>query len=93
MNTKWHIEALEALGMKAGKATIINKLNSASIRTEDPKLRDLAKQLIDEVQAASSNTKAFAPKDLTHGVPTAKVAIAYLESVIYSGEASIELNE
>jgi len=83
MNIKWHKEVLEALGMMAGKDRIVNKLNSAASKSDDPQLREIASSLISEVKAASSNTKVFPPRDLKNGVPSAKKAIMYCESIAF----------
>lgn len=83
MNTRWHKEILEALGMMARKDRIVNKLNAAFAKSDDPKLRDLASTLISEVKAASSNTKAFSPIDLRNGVPTAQAAAEYCRSIAF----------
>lgn len=84
MNIRWHKEVLYALGMMASKSRIVNKLNAAYAKSDDPKLRDLASRLISEVKAASSNTKVFPPIDLKNGVPTASLAAKYCESVAFS---------
>lgn len=88
MNTKYHKEVLEALGMMATKDRIVNKLNSAYSKSDDPKLREFASTLINEVKAASSNTKAFSLKDLKNGVPTALASEKYCKSVVF-GESAI----
>ncbi len=83
MNTKWHREVIEALGMRATKPRILNKLNVVFAHSDDPKLRKLAEVLIKEIRAASSNTEAASPKELCNGVPTAKEALEYCESIAY----------
>jgi len=83
MDTRWHKEVLEALGMMATKGRIVNKLNAAYAKSDDPKLRDLASTLIKEVKAAGSNTKVFSPIDLRNGVPTAQAAKKYCESMAF----------
>lgn len=82
MNSKWHKEVLEALGMMATKDRIVNKLNAAYAKSDDPKLRDLAKVLISEVKATSSNTEAFPLIDLKNSVPTAQLVQKYCNSII-----------
>lgn len=83
MNTKWHRETIEALGMMAKKPRIVNKLNSVVAHSDDPKLRILAEKLIGEILAASSNTEAMAPKKMVNGVPTANEALQYCNSLAY----------
>ena len=88
MNTRWHKEVLEALAMMASKARVINKLNAANAKSDDPKLRDLTSTLISEVKAANSNTKVFSPLDLRNGVPTAQAAERYCKSVAFGEKNS-----
>ncbi len=83
MNTKWHRETIEALGMMAKKPRIVNKLNAVVAHSDDPELRKLAEKLIKEILAASSNTEAIAPGQMINGVPTAKKAIAYCNSLAH----------
>lgn len=87
MNTRWHKEVLEALGMMAAKARIVNKLNAAYATSDDPELRDLTSALISEVKTANSNTKAFSLLDLRNGVSTAQAAEMYCKSVAF-GESN-----
>ena len=83
MNTKWHLKTIEALGMLASKSRIVNKLNAVSAHSDDPQLRALAENLIDEIRSASTNTEAMPPKQMKNGVPTAEKAIKYCESKAY----------
>lgn len=83
MNTKWHRETIEALGMMAKRPRIVNKLNAVVAHSDDPELRKLAEKLIGEILAASSNTEAMAPKEMKNGVPTAKKATEYCNLLAY----------
>lgn len=83
MNTKWHREMIEALGMMAKKSRIVNKLNAVVAHSDDPELRKLAEKLIGEIRATSSNTEASAPKEMRIGVPTAKKTLDYCNSLAY----------
>lgn len=69
--------------MMASKDRIVNKLNGVCAKSDDPKLRDLAATLISEVKAASSNTRAIPPIDLSNGVPTAQAAQKYCKSIAF----------
>lgn len=84
MNKKWHKEVMEALGMMASKARIVNKLNAAAVKSDDPKLRIYAEKLITEIQTANSNTESRRPKDMLNSVPKAKKVISYCESIVFS---------
>lgn len=83
MNTKWHREMIEALGMMAKKSRIVNKLNAVVAHSDDPELRKLAEKLIKEILDTSSNTETIAPKQMSNGVPTAKNALEYCKSLAY----------
>ncbi|RTL03938.1 MAG: hypothetical protein EKK65_02700 [Lysobacterales bacterium] len=83
MNTKWHRETIEAIGMMAKKSRIVNKLNAVVAHSDDPELRMLAEKLINEILAANSNTEAIAPKQLKNSVPTAQKALEYCNSLAY----------
>lgn len=83
MNIKWHRVVIEALGMRATKPRILNKLNEVFAHSDDPKLRKFAEVLSKEILAANSNTEAVSPKELCNGVPTAKDALEYCKSIAY----------
>jgi hypothetical protein len=83
MNTKWHRETIEALGMMSKKPSIVNKLNAVVAHSDDPELRKLAEKLIKEILATSSNTESCAPKEMSNGVPTASKALEYCNSLAY----------
>ncbi len=83
MNTKWHRETIEALGMMTKRSRIVNKLNGVVARSDDPELRKLAERLIGEILAAGTNTEGMAPKEMKIGVPTAKKALEYCNPLAY----------
>ena len=84
MNTKWHKETIEALGMLAPKKRIVNKLNAVVSHSDDKRLIEFAAVLINEILAANSNTEVMRPREMKNGVPTASKAIAYCKSLAYS---------
>lgn len=69
--------------MMAKRSRIVNRLNGVVARSDDPDLRKLAERLIGEILAANTNTEAKAPKELKIGVPTAKKALEYCNSIVY----------
>jgi len=84
METKWHRETIEALGMYGKKTSIINKLNKAYAHTEDKKLRDLIKNVQTELLYTSNSTDTLPVKDMRVGVPTARVLYKYCEDVAFN---------
>lgn len=83
MNTKWHRETIEALGMHANKSSILNKLNAAYAHSDDMKLRSLVEPIIEEISSLQSNTKSIAPKDMIIGVPSAQKTLEYCHAMAY----------
>lgn len=69
--------------MMAKKPRIANKLNAVVAHSDDPELRKLAEKLIKEILTTSSNTEVSAPKQMSNGVPTAKKALEYCNSLAY----------
>lgn len=83
METKWHRETVEALGMHAKKPRILNKLNAVATHSDDQRLRKLAESLISEILSTSTNTEVMAPKDMVNGVPSARKTLEYCKSLAY----------
>jgi hypothetical protein len=84
--TKWYRETIEALGMLAPKARIINKLNKVAAHSDDAQLREMARTLIKEISSATANTTSIAPQNMKNAVPSAKQVIAYCEPLAYPAE-------
>ncbi|WP_139326374.1 hypothetical protein [Azonexus hydrophilus] len=79
----WYRETIEALGMMAPRARIVNKLNTVAAQSDDHELRKLAEQLISEIMAAESNTTSIAPKNMKNGVPSGRKALKYCQDRAY----------
>ncbi len=84
MNTIYHQEVLEALGMLASKQTICNKLSKAYAKTDDQLLRDMIPSLLSEIKSTSVNTRVMTPKDCKRGIPSATKAVSYCETVLFN---------
>lgn len=83
MNVKWYRQTIEALGMRASRDRIINKLNEVYAQSDDQNLRNIVNILIEEILSTNANMKAMAPKEMKNAVPSAIRAINYCKPLAY----------
>ena len=85
-NIKWYreaIEAIEALHIQSPENRIINKLAAVHAHSDDPKAREYAKQVIEEIKTAQGNTKTQSCVEMKRGVPTARRLLAHCRARAY----------
>ena len=83
MNTKWHRETIEALGMMASLDRVVNKLNAVLAHSDDPKLRRMAETLIQELRRSTTSPKVAPAREQKIAVPTASVVLQYCRGIAY----------
>jgi len=57
MSKNWYREVLEALNMKKKNSAVHNKLNEASVHSDDAELRALTKNAMKGLKYSSTNTE------------------------------------
>lgn len=60
MPSNYYRLAIEALGMRSRKSTVINRLNHVAAHAEDAKLQELCSQVIRELEAATTDPTVVA---------------------------------
>jgi len=78
MTTNYYRHAIEALGMRSKKQTVINKLNMVAAHSKDAELQTLAEKVIHELRLTSSDPTHTPVKEM-NSVRTGKKLLSYCQ--------------
>lgn len=78
MPINYYLLAIETLGMRSRKASVINRFNRVATYSDDKRLQDLAAKVIRELYHTSSSPEIIATLEMK-SVPSARELMRYCQ--------------